>query len=68
MSLFQVQGAQTQISELPPQSADSIGSSLSPVESPMTNLPSPYDTTTLYSNMGLTAQGLESLIGKILLL
>ncbi|ERL92054.1 hypothetical protein D910_09376 [Dendroctonus ponderosae] len=45
-----------QMSEVPPQSADSIGSS--PVESPMTNLPSPYDTTTLYSNMGLTLESL----------
>lgn len=37
-----------------PQSADSISSTLSPVESPMTNLPSPYDATSLYSNMNLT--------------
>lgn len=43
------------------QNADSITSTLSPVESPMTNLPSPYDTTSLYSNMNL-AQGLESLM------
>lgn len=33
---------------------DSITSSMSPVESPMTNLPSPYDTTSMYSNMGTT--------------
>lgn len=46
------------------QSVDSIASTLSPVESPMTNLPSPYDTASLYSNMGLTPQGLESLIAS----
>lgn len=46
------------------QSVDSIASTLSPVESPMTNLPSPYDTASLYSNMGLTPQGLESLINN----
>lgn len=46
-----------------PQSVDSITSTLSPVESPMTNLPSPYDTTSLYSNMNL-AQGLESLMAN----
>lgn len=33
-----------------PQSVESISSSLSPVESPLTNLPSPYDTASLYSN------------------
>lgn len=32
---------------LPPES---IGNSLSPVESPLTNLPSPYDTASIYSN------------------
>ncbi len=47
-----------------PQSVDSITSTLSPVESPMTNLPSPYDTASIYSNMGLTPQGLESLMGS----
>lgn len=46
-----------------PQSVDSITSTLSPVESPVTNLPSPYDTASLYSNMGLTA-GLEGLMGN----
>lgn len=47
-----------------PQSVDSITSTLSPVESPMTNLPSPYDTASIYSNMGLTPQGLESLMNS----
>lgn len=45
-----------------PQSVDSITSTLSPVESPMTNLPSPYDTASMYSNMGLTT--LEGLMGN----
>lgn len=44
-------------------SVDSLTSTLSPVESPMTNLPSPYDTASIYSNMGLVA-GLESLMGN----
>lgn len=44
-------------------SVDSMASALSPVESPMTNLPSPYDTASLYSNMGLVT-GLEGLMGN----
>lgn len=36
-----------------PQSVDSITSTLSPVESPLTNLPSPYDSTSMYSNMNI---------------
>lgn len=32
------------------QSVDSVTSTLSPVESPLTNLPSPYDTASIYSN------------------
>lgn len=47
-----------------PQSVDSVNSTLSPVESPMGNLPSPYDATSLYSNMNLTAQGLENLMAS----
>lgn len=46
-----------------PQSVDSITSTLSPVESPITNLPSPYDPASMYSNMGMAA-GLESLINS----
>lgn len=34
-----------------PQSIDSMTSTLSPVESPLTNLPSPYDSASMYSNM-----------------
>lgn len=45
-----------------PQSVDSIASTLSPVESPMANLPSPYDTTSMYSNMGMA--GLEGIMGN----
>lgn len=44
-------------------SVDSMTATLSPVESPMTNLPSPYDTASLYSNMGLAA-GLEGLMSN----
>lgn len=44
-------------------SVDSIASTLSPVESPMTNLSSPYDTASIYSNMGLVAS-LEGLMGS----
>lgn len=51
---------QQQHTEIIPQSVDSMTSTLSPVESPMTNLPSPYDATTMYSNMGM----LEGLMGN----
>ncbi|KAK5637799.1 hypothetical protein RI129_000017, partial [Pyrocoelia pectoralis] len=46
-------------------SVDSVNSTLSPVESPMTNnsLPSPYDTGSIYSNMGM-ASALEGLISN----
>lgn len=43
------------------QNIDSMTATLSPVESPMTNLPSPYDTASMYSNMGMGT--LESLMG-----
>lgn len=58
-------GANTILSTDLQQSIDSLGSTLSPVESPMTNnsLPSPYDTASIYSNMGM-ATGLEGLIGS----
>lgn len=46
------------------QSVDSIASTLSPVESPMANLPSPYDATSLYSNVNLTQAGLENLMAN----
>lgn len=36
------------------QGLDSLTATLSPVESPMANLPSPYDTATHYSNMSMT--------------
>lgn len=45
------------------QSVDSMTSTLSPVQSPMTSLPSPYDTASIYSNMGLPT-GLEGLLGN----
>lgn len=46
------------------QSIDSITPTLSPVESPMANLPSPYDATSLYSNVNLTQAGLENLMAS----
>lgn len=46
------------------QSIDSTASTLSPVESPMANLPSPYDATSLYSNVNLTPGGLETLMAS----
>ncbi|KPJ14565.1 Neurogenic locus Notch protein [Papilio machaon] len=48
-----------------PQSVESLGSSLSPVESPLQNLqdlPSPYDATSLYSNAMAQFPGMEQLV------
>lgn len=48
-----------------PQSVESLGSSLSPVESPLQNLqdlPSPYDATSLYSNAMAQFVGIEQLV------
>lgn len=46
------------------QNIDSVTPTLSPVESPIANLPSPYDSTSLYSNVNLTQAGLENLMAS----